>query len=76
MIGKAIKIMRIEKNLNQENMAKLINIGRTTLSDYEREKTDINFETIEKIAKVCGYKIFFDNGKQKFQVKDLERKDI
>lgn len=76
MIGKALKYMRNQKMLNQENLAKLVNIGRTTLSDYEREKTDINFETIENIAKICGYKIYFDNGKEKFQIKDLERKDI
>lgn len=76
MIGKALKYIRNKKNLNQENLAKLVNIGRTTLSDYEREKTDINFETLENIAKICGYKIYFDNGKEKFQVKDLERKDI
>ncbi len=76
MIGKALKYMRNKKMLNQENLAKLVNIGRSTLSDYEREKTDINFETLENIAKVCGYKIYFDNGKEKFQVKELERKDI
>lgn len=78
MIGKALKYMRNSINLNQENMSKLINIGRTTLSDYEREKTDINFETLEKLANTCGYKIYFINEKtkDKFQIKDLERKDI
>lgn len=78
MIGKALKYMRSNINLNQENMSKLINIGRTTLSDYEREKTDINFETLEKLANTCGYKIYFINEKtkDKFQIKDLERKDV
>lgn len=76
MIGKTIKYMRIKKGLTQENLGKLCNIGRTTLSDYEREKTDINFETLERISKLCGYKIYFENEKEKFQVKDLERKDV
>lgn len=76
MIGKTLKYMKIKNNYNQENLAKLCNIGRSTLSDYEREKTNINYEDIEKIAKICGYKIYFDNGKEKFQVKDLERKDF
>lgn len=78
MIGKALKYMRNKKNLKQEQMAKIINIGRTTLSDYEREKTDANFSTIEKIANNCGYKVFFinDETNEKFQVKDLIRKDI
>ena len=51
MIGKIIKTMRREKGLTQEELSKITFIGRSTLSDYEREKTDINFENIEKIAK-------------------------
>lgn len=78
MIGKTLKYMRNKKELKQEQISKLVNIGRSTLSDYEREKTDINFDTLEKIANICGYKIFFINEKEndKFQIKDLERKDI
>ena len=76
MIGKTIKYMRINKGFTQENLGKLCNIGRTTLSDYEREKTNIDFDTLEKISKICGYKIYFVNEREKFQVKDLERKDI
>ena len=76
MIGKAIKYMRIKKGYTQENLGKICNIGRTTLSDYEREKTNIDFDILEKISKVCGYKIYFVNENEKFQVKDLERKDV
>ena len=45
-IGKIIRYIRIQGNLTQEDLAKRIHIGRSTLSDYEREKTDINFDTI------------------------------
>lgn len=78
MIGKALKYMRNQNNLSQEKMALLTNIGRSTLSDYEREKTDINFDNIEKIAKMCNYEIYFKNKKTKeeFRIKDLERKEI
>ena len=78
MIGKAIKYMRIQNNLSQEKLSLLVNIGRSTLSDYEREKTDINFENLESIAKMCNYEIIFKNKKTKeiFKVKELERKDI
>ena len=76
MIGSAIKYMRIKKGLTQDSLGKICNIGRSTLSDYEREKTDINFETLERIAKECGYKIYFENESEKFQVTDLKRKDI
>lgn len=78
MIGKALKYMRIQNNLSQEKLSLLTNIGRSTISDYEREKTDINFENIEKIAKMCDYEILFKNKKTKeiFKIKDLERKEI
>ena len=76
MIGKAIKYIRKNKGYSQEDLAMLINIKRTTLGNYETETRQPVFETIEKIANKWGYKIYFDNGKEKFQIKDLERKDV
>lgn len=78
MIGKIIKYMRKQNNLSQEKLSLLTNIGRTTLSDYEREKTDINFESIEKIAKMCNYEIYFKNKKTNeiITTKNIERKEI
>ncbi len=78
MIGKVIKYMRNTQKLNQETLSKKVSIGRTTLSDYEREKTDINFNVLENIAHICGYKIYFINEKtnDKFEANDLQRKDI
>lgn len=76
MIGKAIKYMREQNNFSQEKIAKITNIGRSTISDYEREKTDINFDNLEKIANLCNYEILFYNRKtkDKFKVKDIIRK--
>lgn len=71
--------MRRENNLTQEQLSKKIFIGRSTLSDYEREKTDINFENIEKIAEVCNYEILFVNKKDNSKVlssKNIDRKEI
>lgn len=78
MIGKIIKYMRNQNNLSQEKLSILTNIGRSTLSDYEREKTDINFESIEKIAKMCNYEIYFKNRKTNeiITTKNIERKEI
>lgn len=76
MIGKALKYMRIKKGLNQEELGKILNISQQNLSRYEKNQRIISFETIEKISKICGYKIYFVNENEKFQVKDLERKDI
>lgn len=79
MVGKIIKTMRRENGLSQEELANKVYIGRTTLSDYEREKTDINFDNLEKIANVCGYEIFFINKKDKNKIltsKNINRKEI
>lgn len=76
IIGNIIKYMRVKRKLTQEQLAKEINIGRTTLSDYEREKTDINFETIKKICDVCNFEIIFkDNLNQEdININNIERK--
>lgn len=76
MIGKVLKYMRSKNEISQEKIALMTNIGRTTISDYEREKTDINFENLERIAKICDYEIIFRNKKTKeeFKAKDIERK--
>lgn len=76
MIGKIIKYMRNQNNISQEKLSIMTNIGRTTISDYEREKTDINFENFLKIANICDYEILFKNKKTKeiLKVKDIERK--
>ena len=78
MIGKALKKMRKDNNFNQEYISKKINIGRTTLSDYEREKTAINFDLIEKIATCCNYEIKFINKTtgETWTTEDLKRQDL
>ena len=76
MIGKVIKFMRKDNNLTQYELAKLLNIKQNTLSRYETENSDINFKTIEEIAKICGFEIYFKKDKKKFKAKDLKRKDI
>lgn len=71
--------MRRENNLSQEELAKMVFLGRSTLSDYERKKTDINFDNLEKIANACGYDILFVNRKDKNKVltsKNITRKEI
>ncbi len=79
MIGKILKTMRHESRMSQEELAKKVFLGRTTLSDYEREKTDINFECLEKIANECGYDILFVNRLDKNKIltsKNISRNEI
>ena len=76
MIGKALKYMRKKLNYKQEVLARMLGISQQNLSRYEKNQRIVSFETIEKIANECGYKIYFESKEDKFELKDLERKDI
>lgn len=79
MIGKIIKTMRHEAGITQAELSKKTYIGRSTLSDYEREKTDINFENIEKIANACNYEVLFINKNDKKRIlssNNIDREEI
>ncbi len=78
MVGKMLKFMRKSKNYNQEELGKRINYARNTISQYENGVLQPSFDTIEKIAKECGYIIYFEDKStnQRFETKDFDRKDI
>ena len=53
--GLRIKQLREAKNLTQEELAKLLNTKRQTISKYEKEiVTNIPSDRIEELAKVLG----------------------
>ncbi len=78
MIGKMLKKMRIEKNLNQVQLADLLSVDQTTLSGWERGYREPTFSSIQKIADICDFKIYFQSNRtnEKIEIKDLDRKDI
>ena len=76
-IGNIIRLIRKRNHLTQEELARKIHIGRSTLSDYEREKTDINFYIISEICRQCGYRIEFksiNDTKEIITVGNIDRK--
>ena len=76
MIGKILKYMRVQKKLNQIELAQSLNIAQTTLSGYETKYSNPTFEMIEKIANSCDYEIVFRNKKTKEEIttNNIERK--
>ena len=56
----------------------MINVKGNTITQYEKGKRNPTFETIEKIATLCDYSIYFKNNitGETFTAKDLDRKDI
>ncbi|MDS1004925.1 helix-turn-helix transcriptional regulator [Clostridium sporogenes] len=50
MFGDRLKDLRERKQLTQNEFASILGIGRTTLSHYELNNREPDFETLEKIA--------------------------
>lgn len=49
--GDNIQKLRNSKNMSQQELADAIGIGRSTLANYEQNKREPNFNTLESIAK-------------------------
>lgn len=78
MIGKLLKIIRINKGLKQSELAEKLNIAQTTLSGYETNYSNPRFEIIEEFANNCDYEIVFRNKKTKEEITtdSIKRKDV
>lgn len=56
--GKKIKNLRIKNNLTQSELGKILNVTKPTISKYENNETEANFETIKKISEY--FNVTFD----------------
>ena len=61
MIGMILKNIRNELKLSQVELGEMLSMSDTTISSYERENSQPDFDTIMKIAKIGGYNILFEN---------------
>jgi len=49
-LGKRIKSLRIEKGLTQEQLGKILNVGKSTISQYENNINTPDTNVIKKLA--------------------------
>ena len=49
-----IKSVRVSKNLTQDDLAKSLNVSRTTVTMWENNKSLPSITTVKKIAEVLG----------------------
>jgi len=74
MIGIILKNMRLSARLSQKELGKKLNLADTTISSYERENSQPDFDTILKIAEICNFKIVFENQDNKmFSIEDISK---
>lgn len=55
--GAAIRKLRREKNISQEQLADMCCLHRTYISDVELGKRNVSLENIEKMASALGISI-------------------
>ncbi len=65
-LGNILKNMRTTNtNLTQKEIGNKLSIADNTISSYERENSQPDFETIVKFAEICDFEIKIYNKKTK-----------
>lgn len=56
-MGMSLKAARVNAGLTQKEAAKALNIGKNTISNYEKYRTKPNIDTAKKMAELYGVSI-------------------
>ena len=76
MIGTILKNMRLSAGFTQKELADKLNLAYNTISSYERENSQADFDTILKIARTCKFDFkIIDKSNNLISIEDLS-KDI
>ncbi len=74
MIGTILKNMRLSANLTQKELAEKLNLADNTISSYERENSQADFDTILRIAKIYNYEFkIIDKNNNLLDIKDMSK---
>jgi len=74
MIGMILKNMRLTLGLSQRELGEKLNLADTTISSYERENSQADFNTIVKIVTICGFEILFkDKNNEIITIEELSK---
>ncbi len=57
--GLIVKRARKEKGLSQEQLGKLIGVGKTCISNYETSYCEMSVSTLDQIAHALGYPLIY-----------------
>ena len=60
MIGELIKKVRLERNMTQEELGKLIGVQRAQISKLENNTTNVTVETILRVFSALKAKVNFN----------------
>ena len=60
LLGEAIRQARLERNLTQEELGRLVGVQKAQISKIENSLNDARFETIIKVFRALNAKINFN----------------
>lgn len=75
-IGNILRNMRnINTKLSQKEIGEILNLSDTTISSYERENSQPDFQTVANYAEICNFeiKIFNKKTKKEITLEELSR---
>ncbi len=75
MIGTILRNIRKIKGLTQDNIGRELHLAENTISNYETEHSNPNFDTIYNFISICDFDIKFVDKKTKkeYTIKDLSK---
>lgn len=73
LTSKIVKNMRLRAGLTQKQLGKALSLSDMTISRYESGKIVPNFETVLKIAQVCGFDMEFIHKDRILTLKEMLR---
>ncbi len=75
MVGIILRNIRKIRGLTQANVGRDIHLAENTISNYETEYSNPNFDTIYNFIKACDFDIEFvdKKSKKRYTVKDLSK---
>ena len=75
MIGIILKNIRKIRGLTQSNVGKELKLADNTISNYETEYSNPNFDTIKKFIDVCNFEIQFvdKDSKKVYSIEELSK---
>ena len=68
LLGDLIKKVRLERNLTQEELGKLIGVQRAQISKLENNTTNVTMETILRVFSALKAKVIFNVELQNNQI--------
>lgn len=75
MVGMILRNIRKIRGLTQDNVARELHLAENTISNYETEHSNPNFDTIYKFIKVCDFdiKIVDKKTKKVYNISELTK---